>query len=380
MTANNNRDERLSLPSASSFETDVLCPGRQNMLNTLPPEALQETADDDADRGTRIHRSRETGDTSQLDEEDLEIYTKGMATEKSAVEQWKTDFQIPSMPTPTLEERLYLHWPDTLAPATSARLDVSYIDGKNGLVVEWKSLWCSNLTPAEKNWQGRLQAVLLAKEYELTHVRLVFNKAMFGKIDAVDYTENDLKHSEESIFHALYETKNPHAQRRAGAHCRYCPASKFCPEAAAMSLLPTTIIRDIKSAELSPEQIAERMSASDLVAVWSRSTVIVKILEAIKTRLKSFPADELSGLGLQLADGRKMDKIINTQGCLFYLRDELKMSEEAIWEAMSFGNGDVVLAIMRDLGVSKPKAVGVANQIIERFGETTYAAKSLERI
>jgi hypothetical protein len=377
-----NRDERLNLPSASSFETDVLCPGRQNILKTLPPEAFQQAPDEEADRGTRIHKLRETANTAtsgDYDEEDWEIYQKGMASEIAAYSQWKDDFQLEIVSAPVLEERIYIHWPDTMAPATSARLDVFHISGTHGLIIEWKSLWCTNLTPAEKNWQGRLQAVLLANEYNLNHVRVVFNKAMFGKIDCVDYTENDLRHSEQSIFHALYETKNPYAQRRAGPWCRYCPArGKYCPESAAMALLPTTIIRDVAPVELSPLQIAERMSPEDLVAVWTRSGTIVKILDAIKDRLKNLPPEELSRLGLQLADGRKMDKITKTKECFEYLKTQIA-EEDEIWRAMSFGKGDVVLAIMRALGTSKPKAIGMAGQLVEKFGETNYAAKSLER-
>lgn len=379
------QDERLGLPSASSIETDALCPGRQNLLKTLPPEAFKKEDDSDADRGTRIHKARETGDASTLDDDDLEIYKKGMATERRVVYQWQNDFQIPTVPQPILEERLFLHWPDTMTPAASARLDVAYvIPGVRGSIVEMKSLWCSNLTAAELNWQGRTQAVLLANEYSLQHVRVAFNKAMFGQSDIVDYGPEDLKQAEHAVFHALYETKNPYAQRRAGPHCRYCPGQAYCIEAASMALLPTVqglVERSANGiADNSFEAMAARLSPEDLSAIHSRAGTIAKILEAVKLRLKTFPSEQLGLLGWTLAEGRKMDYILETKAAFDHIKDELKMSDKELWAAMSFSKGDLVNAIQRDTGVAKEKAAGYAKQIVSKFGETKQSEPSLKRL
>lgn len=379
-------DERLNKSSGSKFSIDAACPGNQNLINSMTEEQRNAAQPDDplASRGIRLHAAWQKDSIEGLeDEEEIADFEKGKRYVESAISQWAQDNGLPEFKEAEREQRFWMHNPDDLTPVLSGQIDKYLTSGRHAIVLDFKSGWTKNLPPSHQNWQLRCYAVLLWKEHpELERIRVGFVKPK-TRADAADYTDyslSDLQHSEREIHHILWRTKQPDAPRVAGPQCNFCIGKAYCDQAGAMSLLPTTIIRDIKSSELSPEQIAERMSPQDLVAVWSRSTVIVKILDAIKDRLKGLPVEELSALGMQLKDGRKMDKITNAQGCLFYLRDELKLSEEAIWEAMSFGKGDVVLAIMRDLGTAKPKALGVAKQIIERFGTTSEASKTLEKI
>lgn len=363
--------ERLDLASASSFETDVFCPGRQNLLRTLPPEAFQrkEEGDDDASRGSRLHKAWETENFSDLDAEDLDIYERGNKTGERIVSDWCQAFDITQFKEGERELRLWLHDPRTLAPLSSAKMDKHYIADLHGLIDERKSLWCKNLTPSERNWQGRMQAVLLAKEYGLTHVRVAFNKAMFGKDDTVDYTAQDLEYSEKLIYFHLWQTKQPEAQRRPGDHCNYCPGKSYCVEAGAFALLPSMAAPNAMTLDKEGiKTLVATMTPADLKVIHSRASIIGKILEEVKARLKTMTDEQLYPLGLGFGKPRTTRTIEKTKECFDYLKDTLNISEAELWQAMSFGNTDLVDAIRRDQGWAKAQTDGVVKQLAETYG------------
>lgn len=372
--------ERLDLPSASSFETDVLCLGRQAMLRTLPPEAFKAGDTEEAERGNRIHKAREKLDPSELDEEDTAIYKRGLATEGAILAKWCEfhGFALADVEEMPRELRLYLNWPDTGAPATSGKLDVHYRAFKDGaayiLVVDWKSLWCSNLTPAEKNWQGRLQAVLAAREYDAVNVRMVFNKAMFGRGDDVEYQAADLAFAEHSIFQGLWEMKQPDAPRHAGPHCRYCPAKPYCPEAGSYNLLPSVVANSIAD----PVAAVQALVPADLKRIFMAMPTVTKIGEAVKERLKAMSNEDLAALGMGRKLGRNLDPIADVQAAFNALK-EFGISEAELWKALKMTKGELVKAIQRDQGWGKEQTEGwLWNQILEPFIEKKRADDSLE--
>lgn len=386
------RDKRLGLVSASGYETDAMCLGRQNLLPLLPPEAFQKPVEEVTDRGTVIHAARETGDVSNLEEEDRETYLRGVAAETEAFGKWLDDFGLRNdgePPKEQLEERFYLYWPDTMKPATSARLDVFYICGDHGVIMEWKAMFCNNLTPAERNHQGRLQAVLLAKEHSLKHVRVCFVKAKYGEVDTVDYTANDLAYAEASIFNTLWQIKQPEAPRSAGNHCRYCPAKgAYCAESQAWALLPSVIAsraignapENLNPSLAKPSELVARMSLADCAMVQSRQSVIIKVLDEVKNRLKKLPEQELRELGYELVPGRKTQSITNPSACFQELSDVLKLPVEYIWKGVKFNKGETVEALQLHWGWGKKEAEGYFNQLVAKYGEVKESDKSLSII
>jgi len=385
--------EREDMASASSFETDVLCPGRQQLLATLPPEAFQRKPEDDeaAQRGTLIHKARETGDTKDLDADDSEIFQRGLMAEIQCVKDWKAQFEIQdldAMEGPR-EERYWLHWPDTLKKAVSAKLDVHYVskrranDIRRVLVVEWKSLYCTHLTPAELNWQGRVQAVLTAQEYDAQHVRVVLNKAMFGRTDIVDYSASDLVRARESIFQALWETQQPGAQRRPGDWCNFCPGKPYCREAISHALTLSLMERSargiVQIAAGSIDNLVDTMPADDLVIVMQRAPVIQKIIDAVKARLKGMAPEQLAALGLRVGKGKKLDPVRNVKGAFDLLRS-FGISEAEAWSALKMSKPEMLKAIMRDQGWAKGPAQGWLDTQLEPFIEKQTSEGSLEWI
>jgi hypothetical protein len=122
----------------------------------------------------------------------------------------------------------------------SGQADRHWHSKTHGLLIDFKSLYATSLTPAELNWQLLLLAVLVAKEYELTHVRCAFVKPMFNRLDIVDYNAEDLKRAEYAVQQVIWASKHI-PQRRPGAHCRHCKGATSCPEAASWNALQATL-------------------------------------------------------------------------------------------------------------------------------------------
>lgn len=348
-------DVRLNLPSASSFSLDALCPGRQQLLRELGD--MPEVIDEDAARGTRLHLAWQTENGSlPMDSEDIEIYERGLKLVELTLAQWEINKGITnenrSKEGPR-EERFYLH-DEQGQVAASGQADRHYIAGDFVLVIDFKSLWCRSLAPAELNWQARLLSVLVAREYGATHVRFAFLKAMMGKADVVDYTAQDLERAQYSIQQILWEARQPNAQRRPGAHCRRCKAAAGCPEAASWQMLPSVQAK-AQSDAVTPkvaEQLVANMSLLDCRKIWSGITARHNIEQAIVTRLKSLPEPELAELGLVFGKAKGLKPITNVRSAYEFLTS---VGVEP-WSAMKFSNGELLSIVQEKLGLKKKEA------------------------
>lgn len=384
------KDIRRGLPSASSFSITYHCPGSENLIRSMPVSADPETDNDDAARGSRLHKSWETDDTSELDEEDLGIYTAGVQYKERAVAQWCQDNNITEFKEGPRELRLWLHDPATLRPVTSGMMDWHFIADGHLIVGDYKSLWCRTLTPAHKNWQLRTLVTLLSKEYDgIKSIRAVLVKpiAKGDRTDSVDYSMADIEYAERDIMHSLWKSRQTDAQRIPGNHCTWCRAKSVCCEAMAWALLPSVIASNstYKAPEAlnvnlaKPSELVARMSLADCSMLQSRSSVIGKILDEVKKRLKKLPEDQLEGLGYRLVDGRKTDTITKPAECLAEIK-LLGLSDEKLWQAVKINKGETVGMLMLELGWNSKQCDGYFQQLVSKFGETKQSDKMLEAI
>jgi hypothetical protein len=364
----NQDDPRLNLPSASKFYIISNCPGQQILENSIPAEELRrikESGDKDgmANRGVRIHRARETGNTLELDAEEVDLYEAGLKCEAALVDLWKEQQIIPAFVEGPREERLWLHDERTLAPLCSGQMDVHYLspaqaNPTKACVLDWKTGFCSNLTGSKGNAQLRLQAVLLAKEHPtLTNIRVGFVKPMFARseLDFCDYSEMDLRYSAESILFDLWRATQEDAPRRAGNHCGYCPCTAHCDQAAAYAMLPSVIaLRAARTAGGSFMDAAPYMPKTDLLKVWEMSTVINKIVDVVKARIKAMTAEQLAEIGLELAEGRKLDPITDTKGAIEVLSAQ-GLPQDSLWACLSLSKTDLGKLLVTHLGVANAK-------------------------
>jgi hypothetical protein len=350
----NDNDPRLGLSSASSFALDALCPGRNELLQELTN--VTEPTDEDAERGTRLHAAWEKDDPSGLDAADTEIYERGQKLCAQVVAEWEQG--VKSIEGKR-EERFYLH-DEAGNLVASGQADRHYRAGNVGLVIDFKSLWCRSLAPAEVNWQARLLSVLLAREYGLIQVRFAFLKAMFSQSDIVDYTLDDLKRAEWSCQQVLWEQRQQGAQRRAGPHCRRCKAATACPEAAAWVMLPSTQINAVRDTRegITPKmaiEIVAQLSLHNCRRIWETTTARRNIEDAVKDRLKAIPAPDLAEIGLYLGKATINRPITNVNGAFRFLTTA-GIPETKVWAAMSMKNGELTTVVQECLRKSKKAA------------------------
>jgi hypothetical protein len=241
--------------------------------------------------------------------------------------------------------------------AASGQADRHYIAGDFVLVCDFKSLWCRSLAPSELNWQARLLSVLVAREYGATHVRFAFLKAMFGKADIVDYTAEDLERAQYSIQSVLWESRQPHAQRRAGAHCRHCKAASGCQEAMAWAGLPSVQAK-AQGGGITPKvaaELVENISLLDCCKIWESSTARHNIEDACKARLKALPSGELAELGLMFGKPKILRQIVKVDKAFEFLLS-LNVPLEKLWSATKMSNGELTTVIQESLGLKSQKA------------------------
>lgn len=356
--------ERLDLPSASALSIVVACPGQPRFLASLPREALVKPTEEDewAKKGSRLHLAFETGNVNELDSEEHETYQQGLKFEEEIVNKWMDDKALEEAEEGPRELRVFLHDPRTMKPIGSAKLDRHYIakDPRDKrvelLVIDLKSGWNTQLPPSPKAWQLRYQAVcLFAEEYEgVTGARVAFCKPKFkcGAGDFADYSAMDLKYSLESIMFHLWESTQEDAPRHAGKQCSWCPAKAYCPEAGAYALLPSVIANNIV-----PTEGVKQLVGADLVKIWEMSTIVNKIVEAVKTRLKLMPEDELEALGLYVNGGKKLDPVTDTKGCFHFLRgEEHHWTEPDVFKCLSFSKTDLAAVRMIEAGIGNKAA------------------------
>ena len=350
-------DNRLGKPSASSFSLDALCPGRQQLLNELGD--IPEPVDEDAERGTMLHEAWRLAGTVGVpfeDSEDTDIYERGLNLVHEATQAWTLWLQNgPPIKEGPREERFYLR-DDKGEVIASGQADRHYICEDNVLVIDFKSLWCRSLVPAELNWQARLLAVLVAREYDAKHVRFAFLKAMMGNADIVDYNQDDLKRAEWSINQVLWESRQNGAQRRPGPHCRRCKAVSGCPEAAAWQMLPSVQAK-ANGEGITPAVAAElvqHVSLLDCAKIHTSSTARHNIENAVKARLKALPEPDLAELGLMFGKAKVLRPITHTQAAFEFLLS-WGVPADKLWRVTTMSNGELAKVVQQALGLKSQK-------------------------
>lgn len=366
------QDERQGLVSASKIELVAMCAGEPELEAQLIALGKPLAGGDQySEMGERIHKARELSDESVLQsDEEVDIYHRGLETEKKILDDW-CQRQGVKVFIEKKEVRMWLKWPNG-EKATSGRLDVHYVAKNHILIVEWKTLYCSHLTAAERNLQGMTQAVLAWREYGAVNVEVAFNKAMFGSSDRVAYDAETLPKAERKIFQHLWESQQPGAQRSAGEWCGRCPCKPYCPEAGAFTMLPSVVARIASPAKKKDviEAVAH-LTPADWKYIWQRGSTIRNILDAANACLKALPADQLAELSLQVGKGRRMETVTDPQALFSALVAELP--ESAVWPCFKFTKTGLVEAVM---GVYLMTEADAKAWVAERIGPYILESKS----
>ena len=308
-------DERKGLPSASSFERIVFCAGSVAAETVCPPRTEEQEI---AVRGSDIHEALETGDDEALKITDKIVKDRLVKTEEEALAGWLEEFGLKREEiTIVRETRLWIRDRATLLPVASARVDFAAIHESSGraLVIDAKSGFLDS-TPAELNWQLRVQAVALWHEYnfKVTDIRCAISQGRGkGKYDPVDYSIDSLLWAENQIRFYIQNAADEYAPRVPGTHCRYCLANGSCPQATSFTMIPAIITKAGPADKKTIELKVALLTPTQKAFIHSRAPLISAILDGVKDSLKGMLKDDLAAVGLEIKPNAPMRKIADVQ-------------------------------------------------------------------
>lgn len=380
-------NERLSLPSASSFAIDAACEGRQNLMRAIPESehVRIESDDEQAARGTRIHHALETDDVSNLSEDEMDDWATAKGYLLDVVGNWKRDNNIEDSYAVECHRENRLWLTDSNGNyVLSGKPDVAYIcvSKSVALIVDLKSGFSTNLAPSQRNWQLKVLAVLGYVNFPVDSVRVSFikPKSRYSPTDTTDYSAKDLARATIQIHSVLERSRNPDANRTAGSHCRWCLVRHKCVEAGAYALLPSVVagVGSTLPAKKDVESMVGRLSPQDWKFIWERGSVIRNILGATTACLGKLSSDDLAALGLKMTPGRRLDPIVDVIGA--YKALEHALPAKALWECLSLSKGDLVEKMKEHRNVSKKEAERMVRELLGPFIEEKRAADGLEEV
>jgi len=284
-------NERKGLPSASSMERYMLCPGSYAAEQGQPDETSE-----DAESGNRIHAvlAGETVTPSLADDEERTME----ACQSQA--QALLDAIVPHRDQLILERR---YW---RANQWSGKPDVAAIDSifAEGLVIDYKTGRCE-VASAEGNMQLRALAVLVSMEHGLDKVTVAIVQPLAGSASVCVYEAEDLRKARIEVLAILTAIHQPDAPRQPSAKaCKYCKAKAVCPEAIAMAeAAPLAVSRDGNTLVITPERMAEFLA---------QIPAIEAVVEAVRAKAKRMlEVDPQSGPGWTLKPGSVRESITN---------------------------------------------------------------------
>lgn len=301
--------ERGDLPSASGMERFIACPGSALAQRGLPPLPEQKVTA----QGTGIHGAMETGDATDLAEDEQEIACRLEKLELKAVADWSEangfDEHDRSGMARKAEVRNWIRDRKTLEPIASAKKDVYYVVREFALIIDFKSGF-KDATPSERNWQLLTQAVALWHEHpEVMDFTVgIAASRLRSTLDLAHYGVEELRYAEFQINAAVWRAQQPNAPRSPGLWCQYCRANGVCPTAAAYSLIQKSRL-DPCLGPIGFQLEIQQMDVSQMADVWRRSKIGAFIFEAVKNRLERMPVELLASVGLGLKDGAEVRKI-----------------------------------------------------------------------
>lgn len=327
-------------------------------------------SDPDAERGTRIHSAWQTGNIDALAEDENEDYTTGIRHMDDVIAAWGRDNGLNMLQELPRETRLWLNDEATQQPIFSGQMDRWYRSGTHLLIIDGKSGWGTYVPPSQRAWQLRGYAVLAWSEYrDVTKIRVAFVKPKIHAepTDWTDYELIDLQNSLAAILFQLWYFNQPEAPIVPGPQCRWCKAKPHCAQAASWSMLPSVIAR---AASPSPQDIEAAVNAlvpADLVKVWQTSTVIQKIQEAVKARLKSFSDEDLTALGIERGKAKITRSIDAVEAAFRYMKDTVNVPESALFDALKFSNSELAKVLRREVGMSAEGAPAWIRETLKQW-------------
>jgi len=219
-------DERGGWTSASSAESDSLCPGRHLFSKNIP----EETRSADADSGTKIHAWLEGQPDVKLSDDEMQTATLCSDLQKSLVNKFFGDEKL------NFFKELRI-WATFDGLKHSGKADLVVVGDKFALILDYKTGRNEATIPA-KNLQLRDLAALLCIEIGINNVKVaVVQPWATMNPEVCEYDEPSLKQAADEMKNRVRASNDISSKKIPGAkQCQYCRARGFCPAFASASL------------------------------------------------------------------------------------------------------------------------------------------------
>jgi hypothetical protein len=216
-------DERLGLPSGSTFYRLTKCPAshRLSQKARLLGQVAHETSPE-SEGGLAIHKAYEMQSAEGLSDIEAVDYEAIFAQREEITAEWLSNRQPVRQ---IAEERLWLH--RGLRPVLSGKLDELLIQGERALLFDIKT-GRGEVDPPANNVQLRVYAALARVRWPGLESVTVVILSPVRRYDVHKYSGAELDAIRDEILHTL-ATLDLESAPRIGEHCRYCPASLICP-------------------------------------------------------------------------------------------------------------------------------------------------------
>ncbi len=283
-------DERKNLPSASSMERYMLCPG-----SWAAEQGQPEQPSSDADSGNRIHAAL-AGETVNPPLTEDEERTAEVCEAQAEAQILITIGDHPVIYREHREWHISERWsgkPDVVALSAC---------GKRALVIDYKT-GRGEVTDAIGNMQLRALAVLVSDNYWADEVTVAIVQPLAGPVSTCTYDSTDLDRARSEItgiIDAIHKTDAPRIP--SAKACKYCRAKGVCPEAQKLATDALLMVsRDGRKLSISPERMAEFLA---------QIPAIEAVVEAVQAKAKRMlEADPASVPGWTLKPGAVRESI-----------------------------------------------------------------------
>lgn len=289
-------DERGGLPSMSSAERTLQCPGWIGLAHRLQ---MSTPVHDWTRSGTLGHAvlAEEEGEEALEGEEDT---AEAVRNCERKLEEVIASLGFENAEQRILERRFWMHDLESGEPIASGKPDVVLIKNGKFLIPDYK-LGRAMVTPPAANAQLVGCAIAVQEELGVNEGYLAIIPAWKRTPAPAFIDALGLRTWRIALETAFARSKDPLAPRTAGKWCDYCPCRPVCVQALAVV---------VEASRFSPVDEVESWEEVERFAKISQAKKTVKVYEEyLRERLMADP-DAIPGL--YLGKGRRTEKIAST--------------------------------------------------------------------
>lgn len=360
-------DERLGLPSASSAERLVNCPGSHRLEMECPPS--QESKDSVI--GDRVHAVL-AGDkfAPVLTEAEEKLRSECERVASQIKAKYINEGKLSDGYTCVSEKRAWIT--NSGKKTFSGRWDRLYHDGGTfGLIIDFKT-GRDEVDAADVNWQLLSLAVVASEAYNLNEVAVAIVQPWAkGQYTLAEYGLRDLSRASSVLRAAIGEAATSNTYNL-GKWCKWCRAQAKCEKFQGQLL---DVAATAATALVAPREMT--LDAPKIVRLLKAKPLITKFFKDLEGQLKAqLKAAPDSIPGVTLKPGAKTRDITSVRKFWITIRDEYGSDvSPKVMEACEIGIGKAEGLLREITGVSADEAEELLNTLGEEGGWLTHGTK-----